>query len=476
MATAAQPDRRTAAVSLGVAAIAVGAVGIGASVATGGIWPFACVGLAALSIVLIPAAFPNTAFGSLYLAVEAPMILLLLSTFTFRVRDASALATNPLDSAAIYRVACIGLAGLLGWAALLRPGSSDPSHVRLPWPVRPFLLYIPVVFLGALISVDAPLTAYRGVELAAGLLVVVGAVRAGGAGAIERLEQLLYRFVVILTFAIWLNVLLFPGEAITRQEPLPYQIQSVYPGIASNGVGQTGALLILWSIGRLVSPPSRHVSRRFTLLMIAVGFVTLVGAQYRTGYVAVAAGLALLLIARGRIALALVAVVAVVGVVTWGASVAGRAEPVLLRGQTTERASELSGRISFWEKSIPVWRRSPILGRGLVTATRFEVLAPLGLTTISTIHSSWIEALVGTGVVGVGLIGLAVLTAWYQALGHLFRRDGLVTPAMLLVVMTVSSVTTSVFEIFGVTFLLFLVVAYRLAISPLPRGRLRSAT
>lgn len=393
-----------------------------------------------------------------YFAIEVPFVLLLLSTLVFRIRDAEALAENPLDSAAQVRLACIGGAALLGWIALLR---TPVTWERTPIPPAVFLLgvYVAVVILGAPLSVDLPLTAYRGVELAVGLLVVVAAMRFAGGEALWRIERTLYGFVVLLVGSVWLGVLVFPGEAVARDvEPIPFQLQGVLPAVASNGVGELGVILMLWSLGLRMSGRS---GGHLNLALIALGAVTLVAGQYRTGYLAVTVALALLLATRERKVLALVALAGVLAATVWSASSLTRAaEPYVLRGDTREEARELSGRLDYWDHALPVWRESPVLGNGLLTGTRFEVLAPLGHTTTSTIHSTWVEALVGTGVVGIGLLVAALAVLWRSAARDLLSPRGLVYPSLLLVVVTVRSFTGPTFEVFGTASLLVLVLAF----------------
>jgi hypothetical protein len=56
-------------------------------------------------------------------------------------------------------------------------------------------------------------------------------------------------------------------------------------------------------------------------------------------------------------------------------------------GRHNDTGQGLSSRVDWWGAAIPVWRTSPLLGRGL-TGTRFEVLEPLGEDTTSSIHST----------------------------------------------------------------------------------------
>jgi O-antigen ligase len=402
------------------------------------------------------------------LALEIPLLLLLFSTLVFRSRSADDLAVNPLDPAAQFRVAAVLIAGLLGLFALLSGRQIGARLTTLPF--RLYILYALVVFAGAPLSVNPALTAYRGVELAAGLVVFLGARQSLGERAVPRIEATLYWFMAALVASVWIGVVAFPGEAIreatTSTIPLGFQIEGVYPSFAANGVGTLGVILTAWSLGRARSSPG-HPRLRLPLAyaMALAGIGTLIVAQYRTGYVALAATLIVFLIVRRRIAHAVVLTGAVASILIAVPSILTEAQPVLLRGQTLERAQELSGRIEFWQNALPVWESSPLIGRGLLTATRFEVLAPLGFTFTSGIHGTWVEALVGTGLIGLGLLGSAYLISLWRAVS-LSHRSGWVTPILLLTVLGVRSITGSTFESFSTGAIIFLWVA--LAVSDLP--------
>jgi O-antigen ligase len=149
-------------------------------------------------------------------------------------------------------------------------------------------------------------------------------------------------------------------------------------------------------------------------------------------------------------------------IVTFWGSVLLEAQPYLLRGETAESAAELSGRIYWWEKAIEVWKESPIVGKGLLSATRFEVLDEIGASGTSTIHSTWIEALVGTGVVGAALLAASVLVAWRRSIAEGLRRDGRIVPALLMTLLVVRSLTASTLGIFGPEVLLLLSISLTL--------------
>jgi len=440
----------------------------GSAVATGG-------SRASLAVMLSGAALGGTVVWALarghvmdrFLSVEAPVLLLLASSLVFRIRDADSLAQNPLDTAGLFRVGCQGLALLLAGLALTSDSKAAVDRVTSR-PFRFYCAYLVVVFLGAPVSVNLPLTAYRGVDLLIGVLVVAAAYRAEGQSSVHRIERVIYWWTAALAVSAWIGVLFFPGQALTPiKSPLPWQLRGVLPAISANGLGSVGVVLFIWSLGLLVSPRELLPARRSVVrFMVALGFLSLLFAQYRTGYISAAVGLLVLVLLRGKLAglWALAAVVVVLSL--WGAVVFRQAGPVALRGQTIQRAEELSSRIDWWRESIPVWRESPLIGRGLLTATRFEVLARIGRTTTSTIHGTWVEALVGTGIIGVGFLAAFALVLLNRAFKEALRRDGRIVPLLILSIVLVRSATGSTFEASGSGALLVLALALYFRDSP----------
>lgn len=416
-----------------------------------------------------------------FLFVELPILLLVTEVyFGLGGRSAQDLAQNALNSGAQLKLVLIGVVLVIGGVAL----ATGPARAASTGTAfRLFALYVAIASLGATFSVNPSLTAFRALELAAAVLAVAGAYRRLETEAAVRIERLLYALVLALVVSVWLVLLVSPGRVLVPapNSPLPWELQGVYPAIASNGVGTLGLMLALWSLGRLFGPgPAERMRPLPALLATALGVATLVGAQYRTGYVAFALGAALLLALRGRKTLALATVVVAVAAAGWGVSGAvQKSQPFLLRGDSTAQAATLSGRLYMWRHAIPFWRESPVLGRGLLTATRLEVLPSIGLQDTATIHGTWIETLVGTGLAGTVALAASVLVLLFSALTDALRPGGRVIPALLVTALIVRSVTGDSVESLGIGALLLLVFAVglegseRAVVAPaLPRPRL----
>ncbi|HEV3464559.1 MAG TPA: O-antigen ligase family protein [Actinomycetota bacterium] len=425
------------------------------AVAAGGLWRMLALGGAALGLgASLSSVVVAKRVLRAVLFVEVPVLLLLASSLVWRVRTTDDIAADPLDAAGQIRVGCVGLAGLLALTALVWPSRTEARVGRVALPFRLYGAYVLVVFAGAPLSVQPLLTAYRGVELATAVLVLLAARQSVGLEAIGRIGTTLFWFLVALVGSVWAGVLVFPGLAVqpllNEAAPIPWNVQGVYPSIASNGVGTLGVTLTIWSLARArPGGGGRPLRPALAYALAAVGVVTLGASQYRTGYGALAIGVAVLLALRNRRML-LVAVL--LGSAIWmaflGPQLVEQAAPFLLRGQTAEEARGLTSRVEWWEASIPVWEKSPLVGRGLLTGTRFEVLARLGLRDTGGIHSTWVEVLVGTGLIGLGLLLASAAVSVRRALTLALTPGGAVLPLLLLTVMLVRSVTGNTFESF----------------------------
>ena len=433
---------------------------LGAAVSAGGLWlPLSFATAASLLLVALLRMPRGAALARPgWLIVEVPVLFLLLSTLVFRIRGSEDILADPLDPAGLFRIGCLGLAALLGMLAWSSPPSVTAlPRVASPRPIRLYTVYVVIAFAGVLASRARLLTLFHAGEIAVALLVLFSAGRAYGPAAYKRILSVVYWFQVTLIAVVWLEVYLLPGQAVTRvNSPLPLQVEGVFPSIDHNGVGTLGAIMFVWSLGRFLTPDVEGQPRgKLALLLSFVGLVTLLAAQYRTGYIAAALALLLVLVFRYRkILLIVLGSVALV----LASSAANRAEPFLLRGESPEQASELSSRVDWWKLAIPVWKESPLIGGGLLTATRLEVLTPIGQESTSTIHSTWVEALVGTGVTGLLMLAVAFLVLLWRA----FRRAqaGEIVPLLLLTIIGVRSLTGTTFEASGRSLLIFLALAF----------------
>ena len=385
-------------------------------------------------------------------AVAIVLGLLVASTLVWRTRTTAALDANPLDVAALVRVALIVTAGI---AAVIL-ASRRPMPRALPTSLRLLGVYVAVAAVSGLASPLPLQGSYRAFELGVGFLAAVTAVSLlhGRAGAI------LVRFVIgvlggILA-VVWIEALIVPTRAWSPSvSVLPYELQGSFPQYSSNTVGLFAGLIALYGLAEAGR------TRRANNLALIGGLATLVASQYRTGILAfIAVGLFVLWQRRpGRVAVLLVAAVPIVVGLGWG-RISEQSAQAFEKGRP-ELVGSLDSRTVYWHAAEPFIRQRPLLGWGLNVESR-RVLASLGDQTTSTIHSTWVEALLGTGMVGTAFLALAFVSAVRQALRSRGSPLGLAVVAML-AFMCVRSITGTTVEIFDVGFIVFVALAFTAA-------------
>jgi O-antigen ligase len=143
-----------------------------------------------------------------------------------------------------------------------------------------------------------------------------------------------------------------------------------------------------------------------------MGLVNLVLAQTRSAFAALAFGVIVILFFSRRVMLS--ATLALFCAVL--ASMRGVGNLVvtfLQRGQDAELLDNWTGRLDWWHFAWQKFLERPLAGYGAYAAGRFLVMAQLGYKETSSLHSSFFEVLVGTGIWGLIPLILALLASWW---------------------------------------------------------------
>ncbi|MCA9423384.1 MAG: O-antigen ligase family protein, partial [Nitrospira sp.] len=82
------------------------------------------------------------------------------------------------------------------------------------------------------------------------------------------------------------------------------------------------------------------------------------------------------------------------------------------RGQNPELFASLSGRTQWWQFGWDLFIQRPLTGYGAYAGSRFAALADAGTETTSSIHNTWLEALLGVGIFGFLLLLVGCLSIW----------------------------------------------------------------
>lgn len=392
-------------------------------------------------------------------SVGTAWILMIVSTFVWRVRTTDALVSNPLDKAAMVRVALVALAGVLVVVHLLR------HQLRAPLPVAVVLL-MPYVGCAVISAVGSPLPLFgldRAVELSVGLGAIIAVATADRAEWRKALDLMLAAFGGICLLA-WLEAIATPtrGWEVVNGV-VSHALIGYFPAFSSNSLGAYGAVLAIWAIAQVDSPHHRPWVVR---LAAFGGLLTLLATQYRTGIVAFLLALTYVAWQRRRGLLAFVVLGGALLVTASGdwSAIRTRTQVAFARGNS-DAVSTLDSRSIYWHAAEPYIKARPAFGWGLNVGTR-KVLSTLGLQETSTIHSTWFEALLGTGFVGTIFLAGAYLALLAAALSRERDRDKAAIVGIVIILL-VRSLTGTTVELFDVLMLLFGALALATRAPPL---------
>jgi O-antigen ligase len=353
------------------------------------------------------------------------ILLGLLSSLTFRLRDIEDINSNPLDAAALFRIGVDALVILVLTARLI--------NGRSPWFRQAFRGLPAVLILFSLFaaistfwSVRPLWTLYKSVEYGFDVALFVAVlISFSSLKDYKRVLDWVWTLIALQVLSAWIGAAIVPRLAFDYGETgslrIP-ELTGVIPVLAANAIGQIGAILGIVSLSRLLLRPSSDLNRPWYHLLLGFSLITMFMAQSRSAIGAFLFALMLLLFFSRRVFWGTcVAVSGAIAIVLLGAQ--KNIGEYLARGQHMEQITGLTGRVDWWSFAWEKFLQKPFTGWGGFAGGRFVVLANFAQGSVPDIHSSIVETLVDTGVIGVFLIVIALLgTWWYLYRGIKSRR------------------------------------------------------
>jgi O-antigen ligase len=276
--------------------------------------------------------------------------------------------------------------------------------------------------------------------------------------------------VCLLLISVYAGLLIWPDYAIYEDKGmLGYTIQGVLPGIATNGVGQLAAIVGVVTLARML----HGARRRFVYApLFLFSLVTMLLAQSRSPMLAFAVAAAVVLLVSRRFLL-FAAFGGALSILMLSSAYSETVYEFLRRGQSDSEITTLTGRTEYWEASMQALRESPLTGYGANAGGIYILQSTLSEAGVSTVHSTWVEVLLDTGIVGAMLllVGL-VATVFYlfklysQAMSNAISRLlwfeclGVLTVLFMRSVFSVTFVWSSTVLNFGLV-LVFIAVMRR---------------
>jgi O-antigen ligase len=287
--------------------------------------------------------------------------------------------------------------------------------------------------------------------------------------------------ILLLLINVYVGLLVFPEYGLLRDYRdevgvLGFSIKSAMPGISANSVGQLAAVLGTVAVARLLLRPS---SRIVFAPVLVLCLATLVLTQSRSPVLGFLVGIAVVLVASRRFG-----ILAFLGTLLSSVMLAASAynetiyETIyeyMRRGQNEQDVASLTGRLDLWLPSLQAVRDSWLGGYGANAGGRYIIQTDVGrMESASTVHSTYIETLLDTGVVGlvILLVGLGAVLFFLlnvrphvtgSPIGRLLWLESLGVFAVLSV-RSVFAVTSFVWSFQVLTFglvLIFITVARR---------------
>lgn len=334
---------------------------------------------------------------ALWLGAIAPFLV----TVPKSAAEIETVAIGPIDYArALVPATCL----LLAW---LSHGTRRPRpRGAVEWLLIAFLVVAVGSTAWSLIQLQTFLKA--GV-LAMQYVILMELVRRYDSTA-EALRALLST-IHFLALTVLATLIVAPQYAIGASigDPIP-RLHGAIPRLDSNPLG---FVLVVALLALMVGVGPKWTMRPgWRVSLFAVYVLMLLATRTRT---ATAFAMALLLIAlillMRRTAWAAVAT-CVLGVLAISAALLANDQIATFaaRGQSIQGLTTLTGRTAVWEAALSVWERQPWQGYGFFSHRVIRLNAYLG-TNYGNYDNTWVEMLVGVGVIGTTLLALFVLAA-----------------------------------------------------------------
>jgi O-antigen ligase len=120
------------------------------------------------------------------------------------------------------------------------------------------------------------------------------------------------------------------------------------------------------------------------------------------------------------------------------------------RGQDQQLLESLSGRAKWWNFAWARFLERPLTGYGAYAGGRFAALAEMGDQTTSSVHNTYLEAILGIGILGIVPLLICLAVTWWRLLkvflsratNELVRNIGLEAAGVLMVITVRSFFTT----------------------------------
>jgi exopolysaccharide production protein ExoQ len=216
---------------------------------------------------------------------------------------------------------------------------------------------------------------------------------------------------LLLIASVYIGMLIWPEHAFLhayrdQSGILGFSIQGALPGLSANSVADVAGIIGVVALIRILEIPT---SRAFYVPVFLLMLLTMVLTQSRSPMLAFLIASGAVLVVSGRFLLLAMFGTALGALLL--TPYTQLAYTYLARGQDEQGLYTLTGRVTWWKASLQAVQDNWVYGYGANAGGRYALQSVLG-EEVSTAHSSWMEIVLDTGVVGLILFLIGLLTTW----------------------------------------------------------------
>lgn len=346
--------------------------------------------------------------------------VIFISGLVFHKRTAAEDVAAPVDSAALFRVVLVGAVGTVLLAALFLR-RVEWLHSAFTGIIGVLLWFDLATLLSTIWSVYWQWTFYKAVEYGVDVCMLAAAMYMVKTTAdYKKFFDWTWFLYGVMLLNIWFGCVWDPKDALSKsglygQAGVPgigVWLQGVIPDVSSNQIGEYAACFTMVALCRLLPMNRKRENTSWYLFLFVAGFVTMILAQTRSAIGGFGIAVFLVYLLSSRVLQGAMIVCSSLFMVI----VSGFGDTILdylKRGQSATEIATLSGRLEWWEVAMGKFANYPFTGLGMWAAARFGVLAKLGFSQTATIHSDWVEIIVGTGAWGVTPVVILLAMSWW---------------------------------------------------------------
>jgi O-antigen ligase len=337
-------------------------------------------------------------------------LLIYMSGLVFRPgRSLGAVRSDPVDAWAMLR---IGPEAIVAVVLLVRLALKKPAWLRSLFRgmVGALAFYALVCLLSSVWSVYPGWTAYKSweylvdVSLLATILVTVRSTE-------DYASLMNWTWTVLSCELLWTLV----QGAIWRDDAWDElgRLRSVVPLGSPNSMASVAAVVAIVALCRVLPfDHHRRALKAFYIAILGLSLGCLFVSKTRNSLAGFLFAVCLLFFFSKRVrmgtALAVLAVVLIAAT-----SIRGPVYDYITRGQSEQSMESLTGRMDWWTFAWQQFSQHPVTGLGAYAGGKFAVLSKMGWEEASSLHSDYIETIVGTGIGGLVPLLAALIGSWW---------------------------------------------------------------